>query len=100
MTSKLTLITSALVLMLANGCSSYSQDDYGTAEESKRESKCINMDPAQEMKCKEREHSLMISLGADENCNHPHEYEKNRCKSAQANKQKALDESLKKHTNK
>jgi hypothetical protein len=53
---------------------------------------------AQEMICKERESSLLISLGADKNCNHPYEYEKNRCKSEQAKQKKAFDESLKKHT--
>ena len=36
------------------------------------------MEPAQEVKCKEREKKLIISLGADNNCNHPYEYEKNK----------------------
>jgi hypothetical protein len=58
------------------------------------------MDPTQEMKCKEREKSLLIGFGADKNCNHPYEYEKNRCKREQAKQKKALDESLKKHTDK
>jgi len=58
------------------------------------------MDPAQEMKCKEREEALLIGLGADKNCNHPYDYEKNRCKSEQERDQKALDESLKKHIDK
>ena len=94
------LIISALISILANGCSSYSTEDYGEAGVSRKAASCVNMEPAQEMKCKEREESLLIGLGADENCNHPYEYEKNRCKSEQAKKQKALDESLKKHSGK
>jgi hypothetical protein len=54
MNSKLKIITSTLVVVLVNGCSAHSEEDYGTAEASKRESKCINIDPAQETKCKER----------------------------------------------
>ncbi|MCJ8321057.1 MAG: hypothetical protein MJK12_15565 [Colwellia sp.] len=98
MNLKLKLIFSAVILILANGCSSYSVEDYGDTDVSKKESLCINMEPAHEMKCKERENSLQIGLGADKNCNHPYEYEKNRCKSEQAKLKKALDESLKKHT--
>ncbi len=94
------LILTAVIIILINGCSTYGAEDYGDSEVSKNKSLCINMDPAQEMKCKERENSLLIGLGADKNCNHPYEYEKNRCKSEQAKKQKAHDESLKKHTNK
>jgi hypothetical protein len=94
------LIISALISILANGCSSYSTEDYGEAGVSRKAASCVNMEPAHEMKCKEREESLLIGLGADENCNHPYEYEKNRCKSEQAKKQKALDESLKKHSGK
>jgi len=100
MNLKLKLIYSAVILILANGCSTYSVEDYGVPDVSKKESLCINMEPAQEMKCKEREKSLLIGLGADKNCNHPYEYEKNRCKSEQAKQKKALDESLKKHTDK
>jgi len=100
MNLKLKLIFSAVILILANGCSTYSAEDYGDPDVSKNESLCINMEPAQEMKCKEREKSLLIGLGADKNCNHPYEYEKNRCKSEQAKQKKALDESLKKHTDK
>lgn len=100
MNIKINLVFSTLMIFLGNGCSVYSADDYGEVGERQRESSCINMEPAQEMKCKENEKSLIIGLGADKNCNHPYEYEKNRCKSAQAKKQKALDESLKKHTNK
>ncbi len=100
MNLKLKLICSAVILILANGCSTYSVEDYGVPDVSRKESLCINMEPAQEMKCKEREKSLLIGLGADKNCNHPYEYEKNRCKSEQAKQKKALDESLEKHTNK
>jgi hypothetical protein len=94
------LILSIVILFLANGCSSYGIEDYGESEVSIKALSCANMEPAQEMKCKEREESLLIGLGADENCNHPYEYEKNRCKSEQAKKQKALDESLKQHISK
>ena len=100
MNLKLKLILSVVILILINGCSTYSADDYGDPDVSMKESLCINMEPAQEMKCKEREKSLLIGLGADKNCNHPYEYEKNRCKSEQAKQKKALDESLKKHTEK
>lgn len=100
MNLKRRLLFSSIILVLANGCSSYSTDDYGDPHAKKNESKCINMDPAQEMKCKEREKSLIIGLGADKNCNHPYEYEKNRCKNEQVKQKKALDESLKKHINK
>jgi hypothetical protein len=96
----LKLILSPVILALASGCSTYSTEDYGDADVSKKESLCLNMEPAQEMKCKEREESLLIGLGADKNCNHPYEYERNRCKSEQAKQKKSLDESLKKHTNK
>ena len=95
---KLTLST--LIIILTNGCSSYGTEDYGEPGVSRKVSSCVNMEPAQEMKCKEREESLLIGLGADENCNHPYEYERNRCRSEQAKKQKALNESLKKHTGK
>ncbi|MDB2387119.1 hypothetical protein N9W21_07220 [Shewanella sp.] len=95
---KLTLFT--LVMILANGCHSYSAEDYGKAPVNKKASSCVNMDSAQEIKCKESEESTFMILGADENCNHPYEYERNRCLSEKANQQKALDESLKKHTGK
>jgi hypothetical protein len=84
-------------LVFISGCSTYSEEDYGEAEANKRESSCVNMEPAQEAKCKEREQTLIISLGADENCNHPYEYERNKCKNAKVKKKKLLDESLKKH---
>lgn len=100
MNLKFKLIFSAVIIILANGCSTYSIEDYGEPGIKKKEFSCVNMEPAQEMKCKEREESLLIGLGADENCNHPYEYERNRCKSEQAKKQKVLDESLKKHTDK
>ncbi|WP_286266972.1 hypothetical protein [Thalassotalea atypica] len=100
MNLKLKLILSAMMLVLTCGCSTYSTSDYGTTDVIKKESLCVNMEPAQEMKCKEKEESLLIGLGADGNCNHPYEYEKNRCKSEQAKQRKALDQSLKKHTDK
>lgn len=100
MNFKFKLILSTVILILVNGCSIYSAEDYANPNVSKKESLCINMNPAQEMKCKEREKSLLIGLGADKNCNHPYEYEKNRCKSEQAKQKKALDESLKKHMEK
>ena len=80
-----------------NGCSTYSEEDLGEAETNKRDSLCVNMEPAQEAKCKEREQTLIISLGADKNCNHPYEYEKNKCKNEKVKQKKLLDESLKKH---
>jgi len=92
---KIAIFIAAIALI--NGCSVYSEDDYGEAPVGMNESLCKNMEPAQEMKCKEREHSLQIGLGADKNCNHPYEYEKNRCMSDQAKQQKALDDSLNKH---
>jgi hypothetical protein len=100
MNLKFTLILSSMIIVLANACSSYSTEDYGESGVNKKESLCVNMEPAQEMKCKEREKSLIIGLGADKNCNHPYEYEKNRCKSEQVKKQKALEASLKKHSGK
>jgi hypothetical protein len=100
MNLRLKLILTTVLLILTNGCSIYSTEDYGDPDDSKNESLCINMEPAQEMKCKEKENSLLIGLGADKNCSHPYEYERNRCKSDQAKQKKALDESLKKHTDK
>lgn len=100
MNLNLKLIFSVVILILTTGCSTYSTEDYGDPEVSNKESLCKNMEPAQEMKCKERENSLLIGLGADKNCNHPYEYEKNRCKNEQAKQKKALDESLKKHIDK
>lgn len=100
MNLKFRLILSTVILTLANGCSTYSVEDYESSGASQKKSSCVNMEPAQEMKCKEREESLLIGLGADKICNHPYEYERNRCKSEQAKHQKALDESLKKHTGK
>lgn len=89
-----------MIIILANGCSVYSEEDYGSSADSNKTSSCINMEPAQEMKCKEEEESLIIGFGADKNCNHPYEYEKNRCKKEQVKQEKALDESLKKHMGK
>ncbi|WP_085298749.1 hypothetical protein [Cognaticolwellia mytili] len=100
MSLKHSLILLAVVFSLLSGCTTYSTEDYKDSATSKKESSCINMEPAQEMKCKEKEKSLIIGLGADNNCNHPYEYEKNRCKSEKARQQKALDQSLKKHTGK
>jgi len=86
------------VLMMVTGCSTYSEKDYADPNLNENKSLCINMEPSQEIKCKERENSLQIGLGADKNCNHPYEYEKNRCKREQAEQNKALADSLKKHT--
>jgi len=97
---KFKLTFSALAFVLVNGCSSYGPDDYAVPYATNKKSSCINTEPAQEMKCKEKEESLLIGLGADKNCNHPYEYEMNRCRKEQAKRQKALDESLKKHTEK
>ncbi|MEP4891526.1 MAG: hypothetical protein ABJV04_15990 [Aliiglaciecola sp.] len=92
------LILSTLTIILVSGCISYGTEDYGEYGLKRKASLCVNMNPAQEKKCKDREYKLSIGLGADENCHHSYEYEKNRCKIEQAKKQKALDESLKKHT--
>lgn len=97
---KLKLMSSLAVIFLASACSSYSTEDYAEPGASQKVTSCINMEPAQQMICEEREKSLLIGLGADKNCNHPYEYEKNRCKSQQAKQQKSLDESLKKRTGK
>jgi hypothetical protein len=94
------LILSVMIIFFANGCSTYSTEDYGASDVRKNQSSCLNMEPAQEMKCKEKEESLLIGLGADKNCNHPYEYERNRCKSEQAKQKKALAQSLEKHKNK
>ena len=85
-----------MVLILANGCSTYSKEDYGNSAVSNKESSCINMEPAQEMKCKEREKSLIIGLGADKNCNHPYEYEKTDVKVNRRNNKRRLINPLKK----
>jgi hypothetical protein len=100
MNLQLKLIFSAVILIVATGCSTYSSEDYGDPDVSNKKSLCINMEPSQEMKCKEREESLLIGLGADKNCNHPYEYEKKRCKNEQAKNKKALEESLNKHKRK
>ena len=97
MNSKFNILYLVIALVVMNGCSIYSEDDYGEAETNKIESSCINMEPAQEAKCKEREQTLIISLGADENCNHPYEYERNKCKNEKIKQKKQLDESLNKH---
>ena len=91
---KFLFLTIALVVI--NGCSTYSTEDYADPKASKKESLCINMEPAQAMKCKEREQTLHLSLGADKNCNHAYEYERNRCKAEQAKHKKALADITKK----
>ena len=96
MNFKVNVISLIAIFISLNGCSSYSDEDYGEPGVGKKESLCVNMEPAQEEKCKERERKLVVSLGADKNCNHPYEYEKNRCKHEQENQKKLLDESLKK----
>ena len=93
------LVYTSVVAMLM-GCSAYSSDDYADSKAAKKESLCVNMEPAQEMKCKEQEKQLQIGLGADKNCNHLYDYERNRCLSEQKKKSEALAESLKKHTGK
>lgn len=100
MNFKVNVIPFIIVFMSLYGCSSYSDEDYGEAGVGEKESLCVNMEPAQEEQCKERERKLVVSLGADKNCNHPYEYEKNRCKHEQENQKKLLDESLKKHLRK
>ena len=85
------------LVFLLKGCSSYSEEDYGNAGVTNKETLCVNMEPAQEAECKERERNLVISIGADSNCDHPYEYERNRCMGEKAKQQKQLDESLKKH---
>lgn len=97
---KFKLISSLAIIFLASACSSYSTEDYAEPGASQKITSCINMEPAQQMICEEKEKSLIIGLGADKNCNHPYQYEKNRCKSQQAKQQKLLDESLKKHKRK
>ncbi|WP_158967281.1 hypothetical protein [Paraglaciecola sp. L3A3] len=96
---KLKIIFTAVMFIILHGCSTYSSEDYGDPNVAKKESLCINIEPNQYLECKEREQTLILS-GADKNCNHPYEYEKNRCKREQATQKKALDESLKKHTDK
>lgn len=97
MFKKIKIICLVTFIVFLSGCSSYSVDDYGEADNQTNETSCINMEPAQEAKCKERENELIISIGADANCNHPYEYERNRCMKEKAKKQRLLDESLKKH---
>ena len=102
MKSKLNVIYAVVIVMSLSGCSTYREADYGEPEsssfENKKESICVNMEPAQEAKCKERENKLIISLGADKNCTHPYQYQKNNCKNEKAKQKKLLDESLEKHT--
>lgn len=97
MKSKFNVIYLVVIFVLLNGCTTYSEEDYGEPDIRKNESLCVNMEPAHELICKEREKKLVISLGADKNCNHPYEYEKNRCKNEKIKQKKLLDESLKKH---
>jgi len=94
---KFNVIYLATTFVFLSGCSTYNKEDFGEVDVRKRESSCVNMDPAQEAKCKEREQTLVLSLGADKNCNHPYEYERNKCKNAKAKQKKLLNESLKKH---
>ncbi|NMP33463.1 hypothetical protein HII17_18100 [Thalassotalea sp. M1531] len=97
---KVKLILATVILTLLSSCSAYQPEDYAKSGVSNKKSACVNMEPAQELKCKEREQQLLISFGADKNCNHPYDYEKNRCKNARSKQQKALDESLEKHADK
>jgi len=97
---KLRLVFSVAAVLLTNACSTYSTEDYGDADVEAKASLCTNMESAQEMLCKQRQKSLQLGLGADKNCNHPYEYERNRCKGEQAKQKQALAESLKKHMDK
>lgn len=98
MTVKLKLVCSALIALLTTACSSYKAEDLKNTKTTEQQTSCVNMDPAQEMKCKEREQSLILGGTANGNCKHPYEYESNRCKREQAEQAKALDQALKKHT--
>lgn len=98
MTIKLKIVCSALILALTTGCSAYKAEDLHDANATNKASSCVNMDPAQEMKCREREQSLILGGSTNGNCNHPYDYESNRCKREQAEQAKALDQALKKHT--
>lgn len=97
MNSNIAVIYFTVIFILLSGCSAYSEQDYGEADIGQKDSLCVNMEPAQKAQCQENEEKLVISLGADKNCNHPYEYEKNRCKHEKLKQKKLLDESLKKH---
>lgn len=86
-----------VVAALTIGCSTYSEDDYGQTGEKAQQTSCKNMEPAQEMKCREMEEKLVLGVGADENCNHPYEYVRNKCMKEKAKNKKLLDDSLQKH---
>ena len=53
------------------------------------------MEPAQKLKCKEREKTLALTLS--KSCNSPYAYERNRCQTAQDEKEALLKASIKKH---
>ncbi|MEZ9370839.1 hypothetical protein AB4140_18735 [Shewanella sp. 10N.286.51.B2] len=69
----------AIFIFLTNGCGLYSVKDYGSFDKGEG-TICVNMEPAQQILCEEDEQRLQIGLGADEDCNHPYEYERKRCK--------------------
>lgn len=88
-------IVSISLLSLTTGCASYSDDELSRLDNKEKPSQCINMEPAQELKCKEREKTLALTLS--KSCNSPFAYERNRCQAAQGKKDALLKASIKKH---
>jgi len=101
MKSKFDQIYLVIIIVLLSGCSAYQEDDYGEPETNlhgnKKESVCVNMESDQEAKCRENEEKLVISLGADENCSHPFQYQKKHCINEKIKHNKQLNQSLEKH---
>lgn len=87
-------IVSISILALATGCASYSDDELTRLDNKEKPSQCVNMEPAQELKCKEREKTLALTLS--KSCNSPYAYERNRCQAAQDKKEALLKASIKK----
>lgn len=85
------------IVTILSGCSSYSEEDVAQVNTGKKESACVNMEPAQEQLCKDRERKLVLKVN-QANCQHPYQYEKNRCENEQENKKQLLNDSLSKHT--
>jgi len=98
MKSKINGIYLIVIFSFLSGCSTYRVEDYGEPDTGlrgdRKESKCVNMESAQEAKCKERENTLVIFLGGDKNCSHPYQYQKNKCKYEKDKQKKLLDKSL------
>ena len=88
-------IVSISILALTTGCTSYSNDELTRLDNKEKPSQCVDMEPAQELKCKEREKTLALTLS--ESCNSPYVYERNRCQAAQDKKEALLKASIKKH---